>query len=431
VSAMPAKIKILIVDDIPEARENLKKLISFEPDFDVVGAAGSGRDGIEMARELNPEIVLMDINMPDIDGITATSQLRKSNPTIGVIMMSAQDGSEYIRRAMAAGAKDFLPKPLAVDEVYATIRRVYEDMEQIRNIQMVAVDTKSGQPKTAGVANTGRETKIICVYSPQGGAGKTTIATNMAAGLMREGVKVLLIDADFQFGDVSVFLNLKPQSTVVDLMQNINDIDADLIENVLVTHDSGLRVLCAPARPEEADLIAGDRVPELIEKFKGMFDYVVIDMRTQLDDLALALFDLAERVLLVMNPTLPAVKNTLAVVNLFDSLEYPTAKTVFVINRVTAELERAKITIAVGGIEAKLKRQSLAVIPMDEKKVLYSVNRGISIIAKDKAQSPAKELLALADAMIANIAPAETAPDPALGSNPQQPRSRLGRLFGN
>jgi pilus assembly protein CpaE len=422
------KIKILIVDDIPEARENLKKLLAFEPDFDVVGAAGTGREGLDMTREFLPYIILMDINMPDMDGITATNELRRTLPSVGVVMMSVQGEAEYIRRAMAAGARDFLTKPPPAEELYATIRRVHEIQVQTFGPGGIIIpDPKrpDGKPKL----QTGRETHIVVVYSPQGGAGKTTIATNVAAALMREDTKVLLMDLDLQFGDVGVFLNLKPQATIVDLIKSVDDFDPDLVDNVLVTHDSGLRVLLAPLRPEDAESVPPEKVPVLVEKLKGMFDFIVIDLPSRLDDLALSLFDMAERLLLVVNPTLPAVKNTLTTMTLMDTLEYPEGKTLMVVNRHTPDLERARVTIPVPSIEQKLKRTALGVIPMDERRVLYAVNRGIAVVARDRNQSPARELVALADALWNNIMPKPEAPE-AVASQAKAPQSRLSRLFG-
>src|SRR5205809_6032777 len=87
---MADQIRVLVVDDIPETRDHLTKLLGFESDIDVVGAAASGREALEMAVRLNPDVVLMDINMPDMDGITATEQLSSSAPSAAVVMMSVQ-----------------------------------------------------------------------------------------------------------------------------------------------------------------------------------------------------------------------------------------------------------------------------------------------------------------------------------------------------
>src|SRR5690242_13531662 len=122
---MADQIRVLIVDDIPETRDHLTKLLGFEPDMVVVGAAASGREGIDMASNLSPDVVLMDINMPDMDGITATEQLSSRVPAASVVMMSVQGEADYLRRSMLAGAREFLVKPFSSDELSASIRQVY------------------------------------------------------------------------------------------------------------------------------------------------------------------------------------------------------------------------------------------------------------------------------------------------------------------
>src|SRR5215475_704638 len=119
-------IKVLIVDDIPETRENLKKLLAFETDIEVVGTASTGREGLELAQQLLPDIILMDINMPDMDGIAATEAISKAVPSAGVVMMSVQSEADYLRRAMLAGARDFLTKPISGEELYSTVRGVFD-----------------------------------------------------------------------------------------------------------------------------------------------------------------------------------------------------------------------------------------------------------------------------------------------------------------
>ena len=122
---MADQIRVLVVDDIPETRDHLTKLLGFESDIAVVGAAASGREAVEMAVRLSPDVVLMDINMPDMDGIAATEQLSASAPGAAVVMMSVQGEADYLRRSMLAGAREFLVKPFSSDELTASIRQVY------------------------------------------------------------------------------------------------------------------------------------------------------------------------------------------------------------------------------------------------------------------------------------------------------------------
>src|ERR1700682_810843 len=123
---MSEQIKVLIVDDIPSTLDNLQKLLSFEPDIQVVGTAVNGKEGVEQAKKLAPDIILMDVNMPIMDGIQATELLAQEVSGSPVIIMSVQGERDYLRRAMQSGAREFLLKPFSGDELIASIRRVYQ-----------------------------------------------------------------------------------------------------------------------------------------------------------------------------------------------------------------------------------------------------------------------------------------------------------------
>ena len=171
------KIKILIVDDIPETRENLKKLLFFEQDMEVVGAASSGSEAIELASALKPDVVLMDINMPDMDGLTATKAILEKVPGVQVIMMSVQGEMSYVRESMRAGAREFLIKPFTSDELIASLHRIYE----LRPLVPIGVPGDS-QGFGVDILDEGEIAtgKVIAVFSAKGGAGCSTVATNLA-----------------------------------------------------------------------------------------------------------------------------------------------------------------------------------------------------------------------------------------------------------
>src|SRR2546430_8663626 len=121
---MSELIKVLIVDDIPSTLDNLQKLLSFEPDIQVVATAVNGKVGVEQAKKVAPDIVLMDVNMPIMDGIQATEMLAQEAPGSPVIIMSVQGERDYLRRAMQSGAREFLIQPVSGDELIARIRRL-------------------------------------------------------------------------------------------------------------------------------------------------------------------------------------------------------------------------------------------------------------------------------------------------------------------
>src|SRR6185503_17682310 len=122
-----------------ETRENLMKLLSFEDDIEIVGAAPDGRLAVETTRSLKPDLVLMDITMPTMDGIAAAEAIRAECPSAQVIMMSVHDESETLRRAMLAGAREFLVKPFGADELVTALRRVAErrKVDQAANLKSV------------------------------------------------------------------------------------------------------------------------------------------------------------------------------------------------------------------------------------------------------------------------------------------------------
>ncbi len=211
----PEKIRVLIVDDIPETRENVRKLLAFEADIEVVGVAGTGREAVQIARDTQPNIVMMDINMPDMDGITAVEMISRDIPIAQVIMMSVQSEADYLRRSMLAGARDFLTKPFTSEDLIATIRRVHR-MGQTRAATMVASAPAQPQMQASrggmpGTALPSREGAVIVVFGPKGGIGTTAVAVNLsvALGQRSERNKVILVDGSLQFGDVGVFLNLR------------------------------------------------------------------------------------------------------------------------------------------------------------------------------------------------------------------------------
>jgi len=121
-----SKIRILIVDDIKNTRESIRRILNFNTEIEVVGEANGGSEAIRQTERLNPDIVLMDINMPDMDGIRATELLSYRAPSTSVIIMSFQSETEYMKKAMMAGAKEYIVKPFTGNDVINTIVKVYK-----------------------------------------------------------------------------------------------------------------------------------------------------------------------------------------------------------------------------------------------------------------------------------------------------------------
>jgi pilus assembly protein CpaE len=176
----------------------------------------------------------------------------------------------------------------------------------------------------------------------------------------------------------------------------MSEFDEDFVQNVLVTHGSGLRVLLAPQSPEDAARIVPGDVAEIVRRISTSFDFAIVDMSKMLDDVALNILDMSDRIVVVTTPTLPAIKSVRMILDLFQQLEYPDDKVLFVMNRVNPEA-KGRANIPVEAIEKNLRRRTDARIPLNEAVFLSAVNTGVSVIATDPNRSPASELIHLAE----------------------------------
>jgi pilus assembly protein CpaE len=364
------KIRILIVDDVVDQREHLKKMLSFEPDFQIVGEASSGQESIELALRYLPHIVLMDINMPGLDGIAATEAITKRAPRVQVVMMSVQGDRQSLLSSMHAGARDYLFKPFGIEELVSTLRRVYEKAKSTGELRLEA-ERAAARPPVEPV----KQARLIAVYSPRGGAGCTTLAINMATAmrLIDPGLDVAVFDCDLQFGSVEVALNLRADRSIKDLSEGIDSLDAEFLTSVLREDTrSGLHVLLAPPQPEMAELITADHVRAVLDQMREAFDYVVIDVGSRLQDVELSVLDVSDRIILVLVPDVVAVRHARHFLELVDAFDYPPEKVWVVMNRSDPESG-----ISAQTVEGYLKQRVFAEIPLDERLVPHSVNHGV------------------------------------------------------
>ena len=396
------KIRVLIVDDIAETRENIRKLLQFESDVEVVGTARTGREGIQLAKETKPDVILMDINMPDMDGITATERIKREIPYAQIVILSVQGDPNYMRRAMLAGARDFLTKPPTVDELTSAIRRTGRMADDERSKQ----PSFPGHPGRGGTGPMSLATgmgKVIAVYSPKGGNGSTTVATNLAVTLQTEDTPVALVDGDLQFGDVAVFLNEQGKNSIVDLAPRADELDPEIIEEVMIQHaKSGVKILAAPYRPEYAENITGDQFAKILDYLRHIFSYVVVDTASTLSDVTISAIDLSDVIILLTTQDIPSVKNARLFLDLLDGLKIKRDRIVFVMNRFDK-----RIGITPDKIGESFKQEILAVLPMDERVVIPSVNRGVPFMLGDKSRPLARSYLALTEVLRERLAALE------------------------
>lgn len=395
------KIRLLIVDDIPETRENLRKLLFFESDIDVVGAATDGQEGIDMAVELQPDIVLMDINMPGVDGITASERISQAVHFCQIIMMSVQGESDYLRRSMLAGAREFLIKPFSSDELISSVRRVYQLGKTRREAMPAMTYMGVGAMPTAEPPKA--QGKIVSVFSAKGGVGCSTIAVNLAIALQQSAAgKVAVVDTSLQFGDVGVLLNLYASRTIADLSPHADELDNELIEDVFIAHSSGVKALLAPPRPEEADTVPSTLLTNILERLRKIFDIVIVDTSSVLDDVVLGVLDVSDKIIVVTTPEIPAIKNAKLFFEVTEALEYDRGRILFVLNKADK-----RINIRAEDIENNIKYRIAGQLPLDERSVTNAVNQGVPYVLGSKSSALTQATIALGKTLMETLDPSK------------------------
>jgi pilus assembly protein CpaE len=410
-------IRVLIVDDIPSTLENLQKLLSFEDDIEVCGTAADGKQAIEETRRLKPDVVLMDVNMPVLDGIQATEVLAQEVPGSPVIIMSVQGERDYLRRAMQARAREFLIKPFSGDELIASIRRVHQLEQKKESYLAKAPAAQAGAP----APQRAERGEMFVVFSGKGGIGKSVLSANLAVALaMETGARVALVDLDLQFGDVGVLLNLDHSRSITDLTDAPGHVDPEFVQDVLASGPEGVKVLLAPISPELADLVTAEHLRAIVEELRRSFDFIVVDTASHLTELNLEMIEQASKVIVMSALTIPAIKDTKLTLKVLDSLSVDPERILLLLNRSDAHSDFNK-----EAVEQNLRFPISLQLPHDPKIVAASVNRGAPFVSTN----PEVEISRAVRELVSRLVPLAEQPQP-VGAGAGGGERKRGKRFG-
>ncbi|NLH46275.1 MAG: MinD/ParA family protein [Acholeplasmataceae bacterium] len=376
---MKNKIKVLIVDD-SEMQVRFKQLFESFSEAIIVGSATTTENTIEKAKNLKPDIILLDLNLPDLDGFAATELLTREVPHSNVILMGSKSGHEELRKAMLAGAKDYIVKPFPSEELLTALKQVYA----------------SALRRRGDVKNPG-DGKIITIFSPRGGVGKTALTANLGIALAsNEECKVAILDCSLQFGDIAMTLNLMPKANIADMVTDIEHLDTNVLKRYMVPFKENLHILPAPFQPERAESITSQHISAITDLLKKHYHYILIDTAGVLNDITLTIMDSSDYILLLSVPDIMTCKNLRLALDTLNNLGYPEDKIVQILNRANSQSG-----LAVSEMEDILHSKFKVILPNDGKLVLSSLNRGKPFLISNPGSVLSRAVFSLAD-MIQN-----------------------------
>lgn len=417
--ALVTQVRVVVVAPADGLDQEWISLLRSEPSVDLLACVGVLNRGIEAVAQLQPNVLIIDRSIEEMEE-TLNSMYAVAPQTLCFAVIPQQDMST-VRRLVAAGARDILIKPFQHQDLLTSLRQGVQ-MEETRR-------QRSGLPSLLTQRQHAQVGKVIVVMGAKGGVGTTTVATNLAVALkLVHGKEVALADFSLQFGDVAALLNLWSKHTLHDLAVHYQALDDRLLERVMMTHSSGVKVLQAPSEPELAADMSGEQVQAIIEMLRSRFAYVVVDCWSFLDEITETLMATADQVLLVTTPEVPALKNTKQALEYFTRHGMQRENVRLVLNRFPSVKG-----VTLQDIQQHLKHPIQANLPSDGPAVTYAANKGVPVVMSHPQSWVAQSFLRLAAWLAGDKVETITHEPsskqlPVIGSSPSGPLRRFGLL---
>ncbi len=381
------KISLVILE---KEEQNIKKIITLLrniPELEIAEVSGS-LDLFELIlQEKSSNIVLLgpSYKLEDIEKILIANfdGLR----FVKVILSVDKISTDILKKAIKLNIHDVIEFPFIYDELRDSIKRT-ENMF-LKSMEKPSVQIKEEEQRK-------KIHKKIAIFSTKGGSGKSFIAINLAVDLANlDKKRVILFDLDYQFGDVALMLNLYPKHTTYDIMSVIDQLDSEMLNSFLTTHESGVKVLPAPIDPSQEEVISTAATMKILDIFSDISDYLIIDTPSGFSDNVLLLLEKTDFLCIVASKDVPNIKNLKISLQILKQLKFPDEKIFVILNRADA-----KVGITIDEIENTIKQRIDVTIPSD-KLVPISINKGIPLVMKAPRSKVSKSIRKLARLLLA------------------------------
>jgi pilus assembly protein CpaE len=376
---MTDTIRISVVLAEHADRQLVESALENEPSLEVVGYADYLEDWQGLLEQPGDMVAVACYGADD--GVASMVDYAvKHRPDRPVVVMSEASPNGFLRQVFEAGADDVITFPQTSEQVAFTLQKV------IARRKGLAVPGKAAAP-------------LIAILGPKGGTGKTLIATNLAVALAQRDANVVLVDLDLQFGDIGLALGLSPERTMYDLMKAGAPFDHEKLDRHLIRHSSGVKVLIAPTRPDQASAVSIDFLRDIYASLRTMCDAVIVDTPPGFTPEVIATIDVSSEICMVGMLDSLSLKNTKLGLETLDLMGYDGDRVSLVLNRADS-----RVGITPDDVSTIVGRGPDVSIPSD-REIPRSVNEGTPIVAARPSSGAAKAFRSLADRYAKTPAP--------------------------
>lgn len=379
---------------------DVQRALPDDANFQLVGITDGVDDTVRTLQTNEVDVVVVACQGQEDDrSLQVIDNAHRVAPDVPIIVLAATSPNGFLRRAFEVGAADMAIFP--------------QTKEQLRFAMSKAIARRPG----SGLVETGtHDGRLICVLGPKGGTGKTLTSCNLATALAIAGNRVLVIDLDLQFGDVALCLGLPPEKTMYDLAVSGGSLDADKLADYVMTHNTGVDVLLAPARPDQASAITIDLLRDVLVVARRAYDYVIADTPPGFTAEVIATIDASSDLVMVGTLDSLSLKNTKLGLETLSLMDYDPSKIRLVLNRADT-----RVGISHHDVVTVLGSEPEIFIPSD-REIPRSVNEGVPITLSRPQSYAAASFHELA-ALFTGVSQSETEEPPK-----PEPRRSLFRL---
>jgi pilus assembly protein CpaE len=368
---MEQTIRALVAVDDLDAVE-VERGLPEDPSFQLVGIVRGHDELVRAVHNLEFDVVLVASSGNGDRGVNLIDVAHRNEPGTPVLALATTSPNGFLRRAFDAGAVDVVRFPQPKEELFFTVSKAL-----------------AREPR-GGTRRSSEDTRLICVLGPKGGTGKTLTTCNTAVGLAMHGDRVLVVDLDLQFGDVALTMGLRPDKTIYDLAVSGGSLDEEKLGDYVRSHTSGVDVLLAPSRPDQASAITIDLLRNVYQVARQRYDAIIVDTPPGFTAEVIATIDASTDLVMVGMLDSLSLKNTKLGLETLQLMEYPAEQVRLVLNRA-----QSRVGITQGDVVAVLGREPDVLVPSD-REIPRAVNEGVPIVQARPQSVPAEAFRELA-----------------------------------